>query len=869
MLRQWRWLVNHLARRPAVDRDLDEEIRAHLAIDAAQRIGSGEPPDEAWAAARRDLGSVTLAKERTRDTWGISWLDRLSQDVRQAAVGLRRAPGFAVLVCSVLALGLGATAATFTVVHSVLLRPLAFPEPERLVMIWERPPNSERRNVTAITTFREWQRRARSFETLAAFQTVPFNLIGSEESVQVIGATVTADFFRVLDVPAVIGRTFLPSEDGPVSPRVAVLTYGFWQQRFGGRRDIIGQRVSINGAHHEVIGVLPAGFAFPSPRVLAFIPLRAEANDGRNYSVVARIRQTHTIDATRSDMGTIAAQIAIERPRQNEGWGATIISLHEQTVGSVRKPLLILFAAVSLLLMIACANVAHLILIRSAARRREFAVRRALGAGRWRLMHQVFIESLVLAAISGAVGIGIAYAGIRSLVRFLPVAFPLPRLNELALDPIVVLLTAMVCLTVAFGCAVLPAFRPDRLGLTSSLGQSSRSVAAGHRNVRSMLVVAELALTLPLLVGAGLMAHSFLRLNRVDLGFRPDGVLTARMLLLPVRDPAFHAEFIDEVLMRLRQLPGVVAAGSIGALPMTGGNSGTWYFRSDQAEPLPAQRPVGDVSIITPGYFEAMSIPLLKGRAFNEHDRLDAPRVAIVNHAAAQMLFPGEDAVGKKLRVSWNRTPDVEIVGVVSDIRHSNIRLRPEPCLFMPNSQQPFPFSSLVVRTHGDPRSFVSAVKEQIKIVDPDQGISDIETMERRLTDVMAQPKLETLIFGTFSLVALALAATGIYGVLAYSVAQRRREIGVRLALGATPASAFGMVLREGFRLTLAGIVVGCGLALLLTRFMQGLLYEVEPVDLPTFAAVTIFLVVVATSACAVPALRATRVNPALALRDE
>jgi putative ABC transport system permease protein len=869
MLEQWRWIVRHLVRRAAVDRDLDDEVRAHLAIDAEQRIRSGASPAEAWAAARRDLGNVTLAKERTRDEWGVSWLDRTGQDLRHTAVALRRSPGFATLVCVVLALGIGAAAATFTVVHSVLLRPLGFTEPERLVMIWERPPNSERRNVTAITTFREWQRRTRSFEAIAAFHTLPLNLIGSEESIQVSGAAVTADFFRVLGTSAATGRTFLPNEDGPASPRVVVLTYGFWQQRFGGRSDIIGHRVSINGAHHQVIGVLPAGFAFPSPRVVAFIPLRASSNDGRNYSVVARMVPSKQLETARSEMAAIAAQIAVEQPRQHDGWGATIVSLHEQTVGSVRRPLLILFAAVSLLLLIACANVAHLILIRSAARRREFAVRRALGAGRWRLMHQVFIESLVLAAISGAVGIGIAYATVRSLVRFLPAAFPLPRLNELTLDPIVVASTAIVCLTVAFGCAVLPALRSERMGLTSSLGQSNRSVSAGHTGVRRMLVVAELALTLPLLAGAGLMAHSLLRLNRVDLGFRPEGVLTARMLLLPVKDPKFHAAFVDDVLARVRQLPGVVAAGSIGSLPLTGGNSGTWYFRSDRPEPPLARRPQGDVSIVTPGYFEAMAIPLLKGRRFNDRDRIGAPHVAILNHAAAQMLFPGEDAVGKKLRVSWNSTPDVEIVGVVADIRHSQIRTGADPCLFMPNAQQPFPFSSLVVRTQGDPLSLVSAVKEQVKTVDPDQGISDVETMERRVIDVMAQPKLETAIFGMFGLVALTLAATGIYGVLAYSVAQRRREIGVRLALGATPASTFGMVLREGFRLTLAGTVLGCGLALLLTRFMQGLLYEVEPVDPPVFAAVTMFLMLVATSACAVPAIRATRVNPAIALRDE
>lgn len=868
MLRRWRWLADHFFRRAAANRDLDDEIRAHLAIDVEQRIRDGESPAEAWAAARRTFGNATLVKERTREAWSIRWLDVVRQDLRHAIVGLRRAPSFAVLACLVLALGIGATATIFTVVHSVLLRPLRFPNAEELVMIWERPPNSDRRNVTSITTFREWQRSTRSFEALAAFHTLPLNLIGPKESIQISGSAVTADFFRVLSVSAVLGRTFLPNEDGPASPRVAVLTYGFWHQRFGGRPDIIGQRVSINAAHHEVIGVLPAGFAFSNARVLAFIPLRVAANDGRNYSVIARRRQTHAFEAAQSEMTAIAAYMAQERPAEHSGWGATVVPLHEQTVASVRRPLLILLAAVSLLLLIATANVAHLFLIRSAARRREFAVRRVLGAGRERLLHQVFVESLLLATLSGVVGIAVAYGGIVSLVRFLPATFPLPRLNELALDPIVVVFTAIICSIVAFCCALLPAIRSDRMGLTSSLSQSNRTVAPGQTSRRA-LVIAEVALTLPLLVGAGLMTQSLLRLSDVDLGFRPTGVLTARMLLLPVRDPTFHAQFVDEVLGRIRQMPGVVAAGSIGILPMTGGNSGTWYFRADRPEPPLSQRPGGDISIITSGYFEAMGTPMLKGRAFDERDRIGAPRVAILNQTAAQMLFLGEEAVGKRLRVSWNRTPDVEVVGVVADMRHTEIRLRPDPCLFMPNAQQPYPSSSLVIRTHGDPQSFVSAVKEQIRQADPDQGITDIETMERRVTDVMAQPKLQTVTFGLFGLLALALAAIGVYGVLAYSVIQRRREIGVRLALGATPVAAFGLLVREGVRLTLLGAMVGCGLALLLTQFMRSLLYEVEPVDPFIFGAVIALLIVVAIFACAVPAFRATRIDPAIALRED
>jgi predicted permease len=383
------------------------------------------------------------------------------------------------------------------------------------------------------------------------------------------------------------------------------------------------------------------------------------------------------------------------------------------------------------------------------------------------------------------------------------------------------------------------------------------------------MVIAEVALAVPLLAGAGLMIHSLVRLAQVEPGFRAEGVLTVRMLLLPVRDRAFHAEMITEALARVRALPGVIAAGSIGRLPMEGGNSGSWYYRADRPEPPLGQRPGGDISIITPGYFGAMGIPLVKGRDFDHRDRIGSPHVAIINQTAARALFGDRPPLGGRLKVSWNDAGEVEIVGVVADIRHSQLQTVPDPCLFMPNAQQPFPFSSLVIRTAGDPRQVIEPVKREIRAVDPDQGVGEIQTMEQLVSDAMARPKVQTMLLGVFGALALTLTCVGIYGVLAYAVTQRTREIGLRLALGATPASAFAFVLRDGLRLTAAGLVIGLAFASVLSRFMQGLLFEVKPLDPAVFAAVTILLTLVATAAGALPAARASRIDPAIVLRDE
>jgi putative ABC transport system permease protein len=866
--RRLRWILGRLTRRDEALRDLDEEIRAHLSIDAADRIAAGDSPDRAWSAARRDLGPALLVKDATRDVWGVTSIERICQDLRYAARTLRRSPGFAVLVCAALALGIGATTAMFSVVRGVLLRSLPFPDADRLVMIWERPPNTARRNVVAIGNFRAWEQGAHAFDAMAAFTSHPMNLLGGDEPIQITGAAVTADFFTVLGVRAMLGRTFLPGEDLPNAPPRIVLGYGFWLRRFGGRADVIGRRISVNATHHDVVGVMPPGFSFPDRGVQVFVALRAGRDTGRNYSVVARLRPSIDIRVAGQEIAAIAAQTAAAEPKLNAGWSASVVPLSEDTVGRIRRPLLLLFAAVGFVLFIACANVANMLSMRATARAREFALRLALGAGRWRLVHQVLVESLLLAGLGAALGVALAWLLVRALVRFASVSLALPRVDEVSIDVWVLLFTAAVAISTAvlfgFGPA-LAAGRSERGG-APGLG---RGVVPGQRRLRSALVAAEIALALPLLAGAGLMIQSLVRLHQVEPGFRAEGVLTVRMLLLPVRDPRFHAEFVRETLARLRALPAVIAAGSIGRLPMEGGNTGSWYYRADHPEPTPGQRPAGDISIVTPGYFAVMGIPIEKGRDFDERDRRDSPHVGILNRTAARAFFGDEEALGKRLKVSWNDAREIEVVGIVGDIRHSRLNTRPEPCLFMPNAQQPFPFSALVVRTAGNPQALIEPVKREIRAVDPDQGVGDIQTMEQLVADAMAQPKAQAVLFGAFGALALILASIGVYGVLAYAVTQRTREIGVRLALGATPASAFRLVLRGGLGLSAAGAIGGLGMAFLLTRFMQGLLYEVTPLDPAVLTTSTLALIIIATAASAVPAARATRVNPAIVLRDE
>ncbi|MFZ0593940.1 MAG: ABC transporter permease, partial [Bryobacteraceae bacterium] len=768
-----KFFLRRLFGRRVLENELQEEIESHLAMDDQLRLERGERTGSARGASLREFGNVDLIKEVTRDMWGLSWPEQAAQDARFAVRTFLKTPIFTLVAVAVLALSIGGATTIFTAVYSILVRPLAFPDPDQLMTIWEVPPQTGKPNVAALNNFVEWKRDSHSFQSMAAFVQTPMNVLSGGGSEQVPGLRVTADFFQVLGTPPLLGRTFRPGEYERDAPREVVLSYETWQSRFGGRRDVIGKRISIDVSHHRIIGVMPPGFAIPGVQARLYVPLAIDLQEeGRNYSVIGRLWNGISALAARSEISAIAKHTAREIPALNAGWSATVIPLLDYAVGAIRPVLLVLFAAVGLLLLIACSNIANLLLMRSSHRAREISIRLALGAGAGRIVRQLIVESLLLSAVGGLLGIGLAYIFVRLIAASLPASLSIPRIHEVRIDGTVGGFSICVTLLAGLLFGLAPALQTLKTNVLNNLGAASRSVTSGA-TLRRALVVAEVALASILVAAALLMTRSFLRLTRVDPGFHAEHVLTVRMLLLPVRKEEWHAEMVDQMLQKIRVLPGVLAAGSIGILPMMGTNSGTWYSRADRPEPPLNRRPITDVSIITPGYFRAMGIPILVGRDFDGRDRTGAPRVAILNQTAARSLFPGEDPVGKRVRVWWNSASPLEIVGVAADIRHSQLNAPPDPCLFMPNDQAPFPFSSLVIRTIGDPGNLAPAIREQIRQVDSDQGVAEVESMRQLIADSVARPRLETLLLSGFGFGALLLACIGTYGVIAYSVTQR------------------------------------------------------------------------------------------------
>ena len=863
------FFVRRFLRRTGAEEDLRAELQSHLELDIRQRKERGDSADSARQAALREFGNLGLVTEVTRDMWGFTWLEELVTDCHYTLRMLRKSVGLGMIVVFLLALGISTTTAIFTLLDGILLRPLPFPTSNQLVMIWEVPPETQKSNVVALDNFVAWKERSHSFQSMAAFFKLPMNLMDQRhQTEQVPGLAVTAEFFATLGTPPLLGRTFRSGEYWRDKPREVILSYRTWQSRFGANPDVIGKRISVDVTHLEIIGVMPPGFGFPNVEADLYTALPIDPKEGgRNFSVVGRLRRGVSVSAAKAEITAIAAHTAEENVAMNAGWNATVVPLLEQTVGNIRPVLLILFGATGLILLLVCSNVANLLLMHSAGRIREISVRLALGAGRSRIVRQLFTENLLLAISGGLMGIVTAVLLVSLMRHSLPESLHIPRLHDIALNRVV--LTFAVGITavsaVLFGLA--PTLQALKRDLIRDLHAETRSVTSGRR-IRNLLVVAEVALAVILVVASGLMVRSFTRLLHVNPGFHPEQVLTLQMFLLPVRDEQFHAEVVRNILTRVRASPGVVAAGSIGLLPMED-NSGTWYYRADQPEPAPSKRPAGDVSIITPGYFQALGIPILRGRDFDEHDRSGSMQVAILNQTAAQMFFPHEDPIGKRLKVWWNHSPAVEVVGVAGDIRHSQLNTPPDPCLFMPNDQQPFPFTSLVVRTSGDPVALTTAIRQCIREVDADQGVAKVETMTEIVADSIARPRVESLVLTAFGLIAIIVACMGLYGVIAYSVTQRSREIGIRLALGATASHVFRSVVADGLRLTTVGLSLGLAGVSFLVRYLRSLLFEVRPSDPLTLCSVVGLIAATSLLACYWPARRAIRIDPAVTLREE
>jgi putative ABC transport system permease protein len=793
---------------------------------------------------------------------------------------LAKQPAFTLVAVAVLALGIGANTAIFSVLDAVLIRPLPFRDPGRLVVVWERNvPRDRRTNVASPANFLAWRDAQQSFTDLAAVTGVPVtvNLTGTGEPEELRTQLVTASLFPLLGVRAAVGRTFLPEEDAPGAAPAVLLSHRLWARRFGSDPALVGGAITLDGRARTVVGIMPAGFQVLDETIDVWLPMAfpaaARTAGGRYLLVLGRLKPGVDVAAAQAGMDTITTRLARDFPGRDAGWASNVVSLHQQIVGGIRPALLVLAGAVAFVLLIACANVANLLLARATGRRRELAVRAALGAGRGHLVRLLVGESLALAVLGGAAGLGLAYAGLRVLVASAVDQLAIPRLAGAGLNLPVLLFTLAASLAAGLVFGLAPAFAASRFGLADSLKEGARGSDARSGRLRAALVVAEVALSLALLAGAGLLFRSFERLLSVSPGFRTEHVLTMRVSLPSrrYRDEAARVRFFRELTGRIERLPGVTAAGGISFLPLDGPGAATSYGLPGRPDAPAGEQPVADVRAVSGDYFRAMGIPLLEGRTFTDHDTGDAADVVVINETMARQCWPNEDPIGKHVDIHWSDDVTDEVVGVVGDVKVAALDDEPRATAYWPHARQDASYGSLtlVVRAAGDPASLTSAVVGQVHEMDPLQPVSKVRTMEDVVSRSVAARRLVMLLLAIFAAAAAALAAIGLYGVISYVVAGRTREIGVRLAIGARPADVVRQVVGQAMALVGIGVLAGLAGALALTRLMGSLLFEVRPSDPATFAAVVVLMTLVGVAASLMPAWRASRVDPVRALRAE
>lgn len=812
-------------------------------------------------------------------------MESVIHDVRYALRILRRSPAFTIVAVLALAIGIGATTAIFSVVNAAILKPLPYPEPRQLVQIWMRftgigIPNDQ--NWVSAPEFMDLQRNS-SFSQLAAIDGGSYNINAGGNPERIEAGNVTTGFFPLLGVQARLGRVFLPEEGQAGHDAVVLLGDGLWKRRFGADPSVVGRKLVMNGRPYTIIGVLLPGFQFPrdaevwTPLVFSPDDLSPNSRGSHGLHAIARIKPGLTFEQARADMAALSTRIIEQNPAypyRDYNFGIILIPLLEQEVGDIKVALWVLMGAVGLVLLIGCANVANLLLVRASARQREIAVRQALGVGRWRLARQLLTESLVLAALGGVCGLALAYWTLRALIASAAESFP--RVAETRMELPVLLFTVFVSLATGVLFGLAPAFQTAKRASYEPLKEGARgTVGRGSHRLRSALVVGELALSLALLAGAGLLIQSFLRLQDVDTGFRPDGVLTMRIALPEQKYSTLEQTrtFYRELLERVRRLPGVDAAGAITGLPLSGtGWSGTAVVDS-RAVPERETTPEVDQRPVTPGYFEAMGLQLVRGRLFDAHDNETSSRVAIVDETMAKTYWPHEDAIGKRLHEGdrGSSAPWRVIVGVVRHVRYRTLESPSRVELYWPYEQTSFPLGSmsLAIHTTTDPLSLSNAVQKMVFSLDPDQPVYRIRTMHDLVSTSVARRRLSTFLLSIFAGLAVVLAALGIYGVISHTVAQRSHEMGIRMALGAGAGSVVWLVLRRSLTLTLAGLVTGIAGSLLLTRFLSTLLFDVKATDPTTYLVGAVFLGVVAQLASFLPAYRATAIDPVNALRQE
>ncbi len=830
------------------------------------------------------------------ETKGADRMETLLQDLRFAGRTLLKRPAFTLIAILTLALGIGANTAIFSVVDSVLLAPLPFHDPDRLAMIWASNPDFARqvglpdKLPVSPATFYDWK-TAKSFEKMAIVSADRLSLTGDGDPEQIAAAKVSGELFQALGTPALLGRILLPEDDDKGKRTTILLSHEFWQRRFGGDRHVIGRVLHVDGMPLTVVGVMPAGFAFPrggemphgfgfaaQPDVWvpqAFTPERRHNRGNRGYLAIGLLKPGVSIPQAQAEMTAISQRVEKAYPDSDAGWHNRVAPMRRELVGDIRPALLILLAAVGVVLLIACVNVASLLLAQAAARQKEIAVRTALGAGRGRMVRQLLTESALLALSGGAAGLLLALWGVRAFTLWIPDDVPVSR--HLTLDPRVLLFTLGVTLLTGLLAGLAPAFQMTRPDLAESLRDGTRggSATARGNRTRGVLVIVETALAVVLVVGAGLLIRSFARVAHIDPGFRPEGVLTLQVPISTMKyaDGAKRWAFLNQALERLRALPGVTATGTVSNLPLSGEEEIDWLVVEGRPRPAkPSEIPLADLRQASPGYLEAMGIRLLRGRTFNGNDRQGAARVAVVNETLARTYWPGADPIGKRIRFGDfnDKKPDwLTVVGVVDDVRNSSLEGTPRPQAYLAASQGAYSDQYVVLRTKGDPKDLVAAARAAIWSVDRDQPVAEVRTMTKVVSRAVAARRFNMVLLGLFAGLALVLAAVGIYGITAYSVAQRTREMGLRMALGARRGVVLALVLREAGSLALAGLVAGLALAFAATRVMASLLFGVGTADPVTFASVAAMLALVSLFAAWVPGRRATQVDPMVALRTE
>ena len=817
----------------------------------------------------------------------------LFKDIRYGFRGLLKHPGFTLVAVITLALGIGANSSIFTVVNAVLLRPLPFAAPEELVFIWQTHPFGKRIGVEQLpgsnADFLDWQEQSNLFEGMSMIDSWGGNLTGGDTPEHIDGAKISVNLFSLLRAQPMLGSDFNLEHAQPGNEHAVILSHSLWQRRFGSDANVVGRQIQIDGQPFTVQGVMGPGFVFPKdvglPNYFSFaetemwlpIALTAgqRANRGSHHiAVIARLKPDATLEQAQSQLAGIAKHVEERNPEQSKDWGTSVNLVHEQVVGTSRRAILILLGAVAFVLLIACANVANLLLARSTSRQKEIAIRTALGAGRARIVRQLLTESLLLSLAGGAIGLILASWGVRLLLVFS--SGRLPRIAEIHVDKRVLWFTFAVSLLTGLFFGLVPALQVSKTDLNESLKESGRSAMGGrHRQrARNLLVVSEVALSLVLLVGAGLLAKSFLRLQNVNTGFTPDHLLTATLELprAKYQDDVLMSQFFRQVVERAGGLPGVEAAGAISQLPLSGKEELDGFSIEGRTDPTETSLiQTADFRVITPDYFRAMRIPLLKGRLFNEQDRASTTYSAIIDESFARRFFPGEDPLGKRINEDGSRNEHgfAVIVGVVGGVKHTDVKTEPRPTMYVPAEQSPWETMTLVVRSSGDPTALAAALRDEVAAVDKDQPLSEIDIMEQLFAKAVAPQRFNLMLVGIFAALALTLATVGVYGVIAYSVTQRAQEMGVRLALGANSRDILRLVIGQAMRVSLLGVGLGLVAAVGLTRVMSSLLFEVSSTDPVVFVGLAVVLIAVTLVASYIPARRATKVDPLVALRYE